>query len=243
MDFKNIKPLKIVRFFILLLLPFFLLFLSTFITMKVILGGNEVVVPDLKGKKVEVAKRELKNLGLDLKVVGEKFNEDFEKGVIIKQYPYSNFKMKKGRSVKVVISSGKKKVVIPKLVGFTFFEAKGILDENGLYLRNVCFSHCVDSDRNVVVDQYPEPGKEGIESPYVDILVNEPDNSREYIMPDLVGLPYKDVVYFLEKNGFILKPLDFELDFSHPSGVVIAQYPEKGVKIEWKSPISLVVSR
>ncbi len=241
--FPEIRFVKIIRFLILLLLPFLLLFVSTFITMKVILSGNEVIVPRIEGKKVDLAKIELNKIGLNLKVVGEKFSDLYEKGVIVKQFPYPDFKVKKGRTIKVVVSGGTKKIEIPKLVGFTFFEAKSILEENGLYLRNVSFAHCVDSERKIVIDQFPPPKTKDVEVPFVDILVNLPKKERTYIMPDLIGLPYKDVVYFLKKNGFLLKPLDFELDFSHPSGIVIAQYPERGVKIEWKNPISLVVSR
>ncbi len=241
--FPEIKFVRIIRFFILLLIPFLLLFFSTFITMKIILGGNEVVVPRIEGKDVKSARIELGKLGIKLKIIGEKFSDLYEKGTIIKQYPYPDFKIKKEKSVKVIVSEGARKIMIPKLIGFTFFEAKNILEENGLYLRHVSFAHCLDSERNLVVDQYPPPMTKNVEVPFVDILVNMPKSEKEYIMPDLVGLPYKDVVYFLKKNGFLLKPLDFELDFSHPSGIVVAQYPEKGVKIEWKNPISLVISR
>jgi beta-lactam-binding protein with PASTA domain len=82
-----------------------------------------------------------------------------------------------------------------------------------------------------------------VENPYVNLLINIPQTDIRYLMPSLQGLRAPDVTAMFERNGFLVRPLEYEAVFNQPEGLILSHYPEAGHPLSRTTPITLVVSR
>jgi tRNA A-37 threonylcarbamoyl transferase component Bud32 len=91
--------------------------LGLFFGMIVMLGGSffgqEVVVPDIVGKDINEANKELDKLKLSMDVKEKQFSDEFEKDEIIFQEPGKGQKVKEGRHIEVILSLGSEKIKAP----------------------------------------------------------------------------------------------------------------------------------
>ena len=76
----------------------------------------EVELPSVVGLSQDEAKQEIESVGLKFEVEKEEYNKDVPEGYIISQNPDHN-NVKKGSTVKVVVSKGQEKTTVPKVVG------------------------------------------------------------------------------------------------------------------------------
>lgn len=123
----------------------------------------DIDMPNLVGYSFRNAESVLKNLGLKLGDTASK--PDFAKNSVLEQLYKGTAitpgtKLKIGSSVSLVIGSGigNEDMVVPKLVGLTYNEAKVLLEAQGLILGPVIPSPTVrDTAGAFVVRQSPSP--------------------------------------------------------------------------------------
>ena len=119
MSIKNFF-LSIFRFFFHVIGLMIVGALSTFIALRFFTTGDEVVVPNLKGKAPVEAIKLLTDKGLQLKILPQKrFDKEIPADRIISQEPVADTHIKTGRSVEVYMSLGPEKIVVPDLTGQT----------------------------------------------------------------------------------------------------------------------------
>lgn len=123
----------------------------------------DVEIPKLNGLSYKNAEMVLKNLGLH---IGDTtYKQDFAKNTILEALfqgrtvtPGSKVKM--GSAIDLVISSGvgDEAILVPKLIGLTYEEAKVLLDAQGIILGAPVFNADVhDSTNAFVYKQRPAP--------------------------------------------------------------------------------------
>ena len=78
--------------------------LSTWVTIHFIFQGRDVHVPNLIGLTENQANAKLNQSGLRLKIDQRRHSDSFEEGRIFLQVPAGGAKLKRNRSVKVVVS-------------------------------------------------------------------------------------------------------------------------------------------
>jgi serine/threonine-protein kinase len=234
---------KLAKWSVLAILPVVLLCVGAFLTMLFTLRGNEVIVPNVVGADKNQAAQILQRNRLQGVFAGSRFSEEFAAGQVVAQRPEAGSRVKRNKAVKLVVSEGRKQVVVPRLVGLTIKEAQVVLDQSGLKLGFVSRAHALPSPREAVAQQSPEAGATHIENPYVNLLLNIPQTDLRYLMPDLQGLRAPEVAALFERNGFLLRPFEYEAAFHQPQGVVLSHYPEAGHPLGRNTPITLVVSR
>ncbi len=88
-----------------------------------------IPVPSLIGAVYELRKNSYGDL-FKFELVYEN-SDEYEKGLIISQYPESGERIKKGSAIRVVVSKGPKSIKLINVVGLTFDEAKAKLEEIG----------------------------------------------------------------------------------------------------------------
>lgn len=145
-------------------------------------GTALVRVPDVKLKPVDEAKRVINEVGLCISEIREEESNTVEKGFVINTEPSEGVGVKKGSSIKLVVSKGKpvpevtkkevKKVQVPDITNKSLLEAKKILESQKLRLGNVKKICDEDKDFDVVVSQNPKPGVSVPEGSKVDIIYN-----------------------------------------------------------------------
>jgi serine/threonine-protein kinase len=88
----------------------------------------------------------------------ETFDEDVKGGFVISQDPQPGARVQRGRGLNLVISKGPSVVEMPSLVGRPLQEARRVLQEIGITVREVRTMPTADLDPGLVVVQSPDPG-------------------------------------------------------------------------------------
>lgn len=207
-------------------------------------GGKEITVPDVKGMSYSEAKEVLEAKGLKIEKADEPIaSQKIEKGKIVSQTPSKNSKVKKGRTVRVILSAGNTELKVPDLKGLSYKEAKTLLSEMGLQISK---GDEVDSDsvtEGLIASQYPS-AKTKVDKGDI-ITVNISKGKKDAVIPKLVGTTFtseSDVSATLSKYGYKLGKVSYEESYETP-GTIIKQSPDAGTTAEKKTTVDIVISK
>ena len=207
-------------------------------------GGKEVTVPDVKGMSYSEAKEVLEAKGLKIEKADEPIaSQKIEKGKIVSQTPSKNSKVKKGRTVRVILSAGNTELKVPDLKGLSYKEAKTLLSEMGLQISK---GDEVDSDsvtEGLIASQYPS-AKTKVDKGDI-ITVNISKGKKDAVVPKLVGTTFtseSDVSATLSKYGYKLGKVSYEESYETP-GTIIKQSPDAGTTAEKNTTVDIVISK
>ncbi len=207
-------------------------------------GGKEVVVPDVKGMSYSEAKEVLEEKGLKIEKADEPIaSQKIEKGKIVSQTPSKNSKVKKGRTIRVILSAGNTELKVPDLKGLSYNEAKTLLSEMGLQISK---GDEVDSDsisEGLIASQYPA-AKTKVDKGDI-ITVNISRGKKDAVIPKLVGTKFtseNDISEILSKYGYKLGKVSYEESYETP-GTIIKQSPDAGTTAEKKTTVDIVISK
>ena len=219
--------------------------ISTFVTLRFFTAGDEVVVPNLKGKSSVEAIHLLNDAGLQLKIYPQKrYSDEVPADKILAQKPEAKQKIKRGRSIEVYMSLGPEKAIVPDLFGQTTRVANMTLGQRGLHQGKVLYVAKPGAEPDQVLAQYPAAGTELVGMRTVDMVVNTAtENARIFVMPDLIGKPVTDVTTALEDAGLrvgVSQPVDYP---GVASGTVVKQNPPAGYKVSTDTFIGLYYSK
>ncbi|MBQ9021221.1 MAG: Stk1 family PASTA domain-containing Ser/Thr kinase [Eggerthellaceae bacterium] len=117
-----------------------------------------VAIPNLVGKTVDEATRQLSELELEVGSVSEVNNDAVDPGKIISSDPEAGKEVEKGSKVNLTVSVGKEKVVVPDLSGKNAEEIKQILADAKLngQVKDPEYSDTVEE--GLLIRQDPLPG-------------------------------------------------------------------------------------
>lgn len=207
-------------------------------------GSKEVTVPDVKGMSYSEAKEVLEAKGLKIEKADEPIaSEKIEKGKIVSQTPSKNSKVKKGRTIRVILSAGNTELKVPDLKGLSYKEAKTLLSEMGLQISK---GDEVDSDsvtEGLIASQYPS-AKTKVDKGDI-ITVNISKGKKDAVIPKLVGTTFtseSDVSATLSKYGYKLGKVSYEESYETP-GTIIKQSPDAGTTAEKNTTVDIVISK
>lgn len=95
-------------------------------------GADAVAVPDITGLTPERASKVASELGFNISQSGTQASDTVEKGLIISQTLVAGTKANKGATIGYIISTGKKTVTVPNVVGNSWSGAKSTIEGLGL---------------------------------------------------------------------------------------------------------------
>lgn len=215
--------------------------LSAALAARVALRAREIKVPVLVGLGLSSASATVSDLGLTLRVdEGRRADPRVSAGRIAQQDPPAGTVARRGRSVRVWLSTGGRVTAVPKLVGETERTAQLRVQEDGLALAAVSEIRSNDLPADVVVAQDPPGDSRGAA---VSILVNRGDRAAAYVMPDLIGVNGDRAAEVLRSGGFRVAVVGQNPYPGVPPGVVIRQSPQAGFQVTPGDTVSLEVSR
>ena len=200
--------------------------------------SNLVTVPDVRGKGIELAEEELFKLGLKAELEEGKYYASIPSGYIVTQSPYPFTKVKPGRKIKLIVSKGIAKIVVPDVNGLQFSEGREKLLKNNLKIGSVTE---VDgsSSYGIITSQDPPAGTEVSAETYVNLSVAI---SKPPSVPNLIDVHFDDAKKIITESGYVIGRVIFKESSFHPRGVVIQQEPIPNSRAELGSPINLVVN-
>jgi beta-lactam-binding protein with PASTA domain len=173
------------------LLPFFVFFVSIYITIDILLkSGNNVVCPDVRGKTVEDAREMAQKKGLPLVVLRYENRSDVPYNHITVQKPEANISIRSGRIIHVIVSEGPKLTEVPNLTGRSLQEAEETLREKNLEVGKII--QIPHTKEGKVIAQFPKGGEKTLERKEVILFVGL-DKGKYFFLPDVKDLSLWDI--------------------------------------------------
>ena len=196
----------------------------------------QVEVKDVVGMAFDSAQRALENDGFSVAEPVEKTSSDVPQGEVISQDPEGGSEADKGSEVTLTVSSGPDQVTIPSLNGFTFSEAKDLLESDKYGLKVKKAEQDSSAPENEVINSNPPGGTAVDKGSTVTLLVSKGQST----VPNLVGMDVDDAKSALKDAG--LKASVNQQPSDQPEGQVTDQSVPEGQQRPRGSTIQLTVS-
>jgi serine/threonine-protein kinase len=220
-----------------------LFFLSALIAYQVTLKGEMVTIPDLTNMSMEEAREILLDKKLFVIKSGIELHERIEKDKIIEQDPLAGSKVKINNVVKVVLSAGKEKVIVPRLIGRSLQAIGPEIIEAGLMKGKISHVHTPAYSAGRIVSQHPLDNEEVARGSRISFLVSQGEREKKFLMPDLIGKRASVVIEKLKALEFNIGHIRYSYYPGLDSGIIINQYPEPGSRIQRRNLITMEVSK
>lgn len=204
-------------------------------------GTKEIEVPNLVGKSIDVAREEIKGLGLEL-VEETSASREVPVNEIIRQNPSKGMKVKKGARITVIVSTGPKLVTVPDLVFKNASDAPILLENEGLKSGEVSYEFS-EFPNGVIIDQNPRAFASVAEGSTVDYVISQGPKVVTFPMPNLVGSRLQNAREILAEHNLQEGRITDEYSNEHAEGIVIRQSIAEDAEVQENTVVDLVVSR
>jgi len=199
-------------------------------------ASEPVGVPNVVGLERQLAVAKLEEAGLEADVE-EQPDPEALPGIVFDQNPRAGSRLQKGDSVTILVSTGPRKVDVPRLVGKQYDEAIQILDDAGLkWRKEEVFSK---KPPGQVVRQDPKAGEQLAEGSTVILTVSK--GIERVAVPDVLQQTEESARQELAAAGFEVQVVE-QPSSDTPAGVVFAQSPDPGTEAPKGSTVQINVS-
>ena len=202
--------------------------------------GSRVVVPSVVGGTYDEAISTLSPLGLTTAILEKRFDEDIAKGAIIETDPPGGGRVEAGGQVKLIISKGPERYIIPSVTGLTPEAATTALEKFPLILGANSEVFNKEIPKGFVISAKPESGTEVKRDTPVSLVISK--GVETVALVSYSGKSGEQALNELNDLGFNVEST-YAFNEKVLSGVVISQSPT-GVDVAPKgSTVSLVISK
>ncbi len=157
-------------------------------------------------------------------------------GIVFEQSPIEGTSLARGGIVTIKVSTGKKTVDAPDVVGKQLTDAVAALTRAGLIAKSVGVPS--DKPSGTVTAQDPRSGTQLVEG--ATVRINYSTGPKQVAVPPVVGLDYSTALQQLQAAGFAVARTD--VDSTQPAGVVTSQVPSGSSTATKGSTVNLSVS-
>ncbi len=206
------------------------------VTIFVSSGPGQAVVPDVVGKPLEAARKELEKLRFSV-TVERAFSEGVPEGRVLETRPDPNSQLDIGSTVTLVVSRGPEQVEVPDVVGLSESDASAVLQDTGF---NVA-SKRQESETvapGTVISVKPGEGELVTLGDTVTLTVAE--EPADVDVPDVRGKPVDDALSVLSGAGLVGDVQERTVKSPDADGIVLNQNP-RGGRREKGSTVTLIV--
>lgn len=222
---------------------------TIFFIVPMIQNSRSFTMPSLEKKSEKVAKQKLEELGVKVKV-SKKASDKIKKGYVIETDPKKGASVKKGATVKLIVSSGPETFEAENYVGKNFEAVKMLLEEKGIKVTSETkFLSSAEKDKDgKILEQYfgigtyteLEEGHKLKKGDTVTFVI--PEFYTEY--PDFVNDNWTldKVKNFCEKYGVTVDVVYEETD-QVMEGYVLSQSRNAGTPVQSGTSIRVTVAK
>jgi beta-lactam-binding protein with PASTA domain len=183
-------------------------------------------VPDVTGKKVEIAKSLLEGRGFRIYEETAISDPSVPDGTVSKQDPVPGSKVRKGWTVKVWPNSAGAEV--PNVKSMALAQATVLLQQAGLKLGQVIMQPSDSEVKDAVVSSNPVFGFKVARESAVDLIVSA--GAGEVAVPSVKGWGRSRAAEMIKQAGLNLGSIRYVFDEEQDPGLVIRQDPPAGSK-------------
>ena len=203
-------------------------------------NADRVTVPSLAGMSQKEAAAIVAEIGLSAEIGEEIFSEDIPAGRVISSSPAGGGKIAKAGVVKLIISKGKERILIPNLIGQTPDIATQQLADLGLRVGEIFEVFSAQAEKGFIAKIEPLVGAEVKPNSLVNIFVSK--GNEQVSLASYVGLGGEQALSELTQAGFDVKPT-YKFSDTVLTGLVISQIPASAPLVDKGSEITLDISK
>jgi serine/threonine-protein kinase len=203
-------------------------------------NADRVTVPSLAGMSQKEAAAVVAEIGLSAEIGEEIFSEDIPSGRVISSSPAGGGKIAKAGVVKLIISKGKERILIPNLIGQTPDIATQQLADLGLRVGEIFEVFSAQAEKGFIAKIEPLVGAEVKPNSLVNIFVSK--GNEQVSLASYVGLGGEQALSELTQAGFDVSPT-YKFSDTVLTGLVISQTPASAPLVDKGSEITLDISK
>lgn len=202
--------------------------------------GSRVVVPSTVGASQNEVNAALNPLGLTSMIVEKQFSEEIPEGHVIQSIPEGGGRIDQGGTVKLVISKGPERFVLPSIAGLTPDVAQKVIGKLPLVIQPLVEEFSATVPKGYVIDSNPPTGEKVKRGSSVIIRVSK--GIEQIALASYIGKSSDQALNELQDAGFAVSST-YEYSETRLAGEVISQKPVGGGTADKGSKVSLVISK
>ena len=194
-------------------------------------GGEGVFLPRVAGLDVIRALELLGEKGIPMQVTGRVFSDAVSMNHVVRQNPPGGRRIRKGRTVSLVLSKGPRDVAVPAVVGKNLNRAESLIRQDGLRVRLV--ERLYDPERPIdqILGVWPGEGESIRRGEGVVLVVSQGPRERAYVMPSLIGEPVNNALDKVRTLGLAVGRVRYVDRPGSLRGSIVSQIPPRGRRV------------
>lgn len=205
-------------------------------------GTTAVVeVPNITSMPLHDAEKALKKKHLNMLVSDSRYDNTVPENVVITQEPLPGAKVRKGRDIMIIVSSGPDLCEVPKVTGLTVRESQIMLSNYKLELGKTDKAQDNTVSQECIFKQDPLSGSKVKKGTKVDVVINS-GGAPDIKAPKLAGQNIKDVRDKLDSLKLRVGEIKWEYSDEKDLGEILWQSLDEGTLVYPYTDISFKVS-
>ena len=202
--------------------------------------GSRVVVPSTVGATESEVTAAFGPIGLNSIVAERQFSEDIPEGRVIQSIPEAGGRIDQSGTVKLILSKGPERFVIPLVKGLKPDVARRLLAAMPLSLQPNSEEFSTAIPKGYVIDSNPPSGEKVKRNALIVLRISK--GIEQVALTSYVGKSSDQALNELQEAGFIV---DSTYAFSETRlpGEVVSQNPVGGATADKGSKVALVISK
>ena len=170
----------------------------------------------------------------------EKFSSEIAEGVVMDQNPKAGKRVYSNSQVKLVVSKGPERLMVPDYDNMTFEQYTQLLTQLGLsYIEMPVYDSSVPED--IVCNTNPQPREEVNAGDVIEVYYSLGPKTKNLVMQNFVNIPYATAKSQLTSLGITVANAT-SVDSEKPEGTIISQEPAYGTKLTKDTVVKFTVS-
>lgn len=204
-------------------------------------AANIVEMREVVGLEVAVAKERLAEIGVKVDDSETRYSEEVPRGHVISASVDAGEQIKRGYTVKLVVSSGGELVRVPILTNLTQEKATEMIKKEGFEPGTVKFDYS-DKPAGYVIEQQPKAEEMMPRGTQIDLVVSQGEKEELVFVPALSGRTLKEAYEILGRNKLAMGEIIPEHNNEIEKDVVI-ESDKVGEKVKEGTRINVRVSK
>lgn len=203
---------------------------------------KDITIPQIIGLHEDEARLKLQNSTLTMEIADSQPNEKPE-GTVIRVIPDEGTTVKENSVVRVILSSGHKKVEVPEIRGYDIAAAESMLERSGLKRGNIERVYNNNVPKDSIIEQDPSPKQEVLEGSEVNIILSNGPELNFVKVPILVGMTIERAQSELKAANLILGEVRYGSNDKFVNDVVIVQDVAGGIQVKEGTVVNITLNR
>ncbi len=203
----------------------------------------EVVVPNVVDMKEIDAERTLVQNKLTVVYDEPEPSDEIASGHVLRQDPQPDSRVKEGREVTLVISSGQETTEVPNVVGKSKEDAILALEAKGLTVGATAPAYDETVAENLVILQAPKSGEQVAKGSSVDLIISKGKEPQMVTVPSVVGISLDEAKSSLAQKGLNVGKVTEQESTEYAAGIVLNQSLVADGQTLEETEVDLVVSK